>query len=67
MRNYFTVKGYAVNKRGLTKGISYDVFAEDAVKAREMAVKCAERDGFSYIRITRTLPSASPMEGVFHA
>lgn len=58
MRNYFVVKGYAVSRRGLTKGFCYEVLAENADNAHEKAIKCAENDGYSFIRITFTLNAA---------
>lgn len=58
MRNFFIVKGYAVSRRGLTKGFCYEFLAKNADNAHEKAVKCAENDECSFIRIIFTLNAA---------
>jgi hypothetical protein len=55
MRKYFQVSGYAVNKRGNTVGIFYDVQSTSAKQAIIKAEKHAEEEGFRYIRLTRTI------------
>jgi len=55
MLKYFQVSGYAVNKRGNTIGIFYDVQSADGQQAVIEAEKRAEEDGFRYIRLTRTI------------
>lgn len=55
MLKYFQVSGYAVNKRGNTIGIFYDVHSADDQQAIIEAEKRAEEDGFRYIRLTRTI------------
>ncbi|EEW0651686.1 hypothetical protein J5K60_001829 [Escherichia coli] len=52
MRNYFRVTGYAVNKRGLTVGIHYDITASRAREAISHATLQAQRDGLTHVRIT---------------
>jgi hypothetical protein len=34
MRNYFRITGYAVNKRGLTVGIGYQLISSDTKQQR---------------------------------
>lgn len=53
MRNYFRITGYAVNKRGLTVGIGYQLTSSDTKTATAHAVLQAQREGLSYVRITR--------------
>ncbi len=53
MRNYFRITGYAVNKRGLTVGISYDITSLDTRTAKAHAMLQAQRDGLIHIRILR--------------
>lgn len=53
MRNYFRITGYAVNKRGLTVGISYDIISSDTRTAKAHAMLQAQRDGLIHIRILR--------------
>lgn len=53
MRNYFRITGYAVNKRGLTVGIRYEVTSTDVKAATAHAMLQAQREGFSHVRITR--------------
>lgn len=55
MLKYFRVSGYAVNKRGNTIGIFYDVQSTSAKRATIKAEKNAVEDGFRYIRLTRTI------------
>lgn len=38
MRNYFRITGYAVNKRGLTVGIGYQLTSSDTKTAMAHAV-----------------------------
>lgn len=53
MRNYFRITGYAVNKRGLTVGIGYQLISSDTKTAMAHAVIQAQREGLSHVRITR--------------
>ncbi|WP_436799169.1 ash family protein [Klebsiella oxytoca] len=53
MRNYFRITGYAVNKRGLTVGIGYDITSSDTKAAKAHAMLQAQRDGLVHIRILR--------------
>ncbi|WP_458452703.1 ash family protein [Klebsiella variicola] len=53
MRNYFRITGYAVNKRGLTVGIGYQLISSDTKTATTHAVLQAQREGLSHVRITR--------------
>ncbi|QDI07471.1 putative phage-encoded protein [Klebsiella electrica] len=53
MRNYFRITGYAVNKRGLTVGIGYQLISSDTKTATAHAVLQAHREGLSHVRITR--------------
>ncbi|WP_445614907.1 ash family protein, partial [Klebsiella pneumoniae] len=53
MRNYFRITGYAVNKRGLTVGIGYQLTSSDTKTATAHAVLQAQREGLSHVRITR--------------
>ena len=53
MRNYFRITGYAVNKRGLTVGIGYDITSSDTKAAKAHAMLQAQRDGLIHIRILR--------------
>lgn len=53
MRNYFRITGYAVNKRGLTVGIGYEITSSDTRTAKAHALLQAQREGLSEVRITR--------------
>ena len=53
MRNYFRITCYAVNKRGLTVGIGYQLISSDTKTATAHAVLQAQREGLSHVRITR--------------
>jgi len=53
MRNNFRITGYAVNKRGLTVGIGYQLISSDTKTATAHAVLQAQREGLSHVRITR--------------
>ncbi len=53
MRNNFRITGYAVNKRGLTVGIGYQLTSSDTKTAMAYAVLQAQREGLSHVRITR--------------
>ncbi|EQC0068482.1 hypothetical protein ACY0L0_002899 [Serratia marcescens] len=55
MLKYFQVSGYAVNKRGNTIGIFYDVQSTSAEQAIIKVEQNAIEDGFRYIRLTRTI------------
>lgn len=53
MRNNFRITGYAVNKRGLTVGIGYQLTSSDTKTAMAHAVLQAQREGLCHVRITR--------------
>lgn len=53
MRNYFRITGYAVNKRGLTVGIGYEITSSDTRTPKAHALLQAQREGLSEVRITR--------------
>jgi hypothetical protein len=55
MTKSFYVCGYAVNKRGNTVGIHYDVQTIDEQQAIIQAEKQAQDDGFRYICLTRVI------------
>lgn len=52
----FRVSGYAVNKRGLTKGFSYPVEAEDAPTARSAAFGLLQKQGMIFPRVLNVIP-----------
>lgn len=52
----FRVSGYAVNKRGLTKGFSYPVEAEDAPTARSAAFDLALKKGMTFPHVLNVIP-----------
>lgn len=52
----FKVTGYAVNKRGLTIGIAYQVEAEDTPTARNAGLSVALTKGMTYPRVLRVIP-----------
>ncbi|EAN2024568.1 hypothetical protein OML00_001910 [Salmonella enterica] len=51
MLKVFQCDGYAVNKRGLTKGVHYTVTAMSNVSAAALAARLAEKEGYSFINI----------------
>lgn len=55
MMNLYKATGYAVNKNGLTVGISYQVEAEDVTTARNAALGQAMNNGMTYPRILRVV------------
>lgn len=52
----FNVTGYAVNKRGLTVGVAYQVEATDDHTARSAALSTALTKGLTYPRMLRAVP-----------
>lgn len=54
MRNHFDVRGYAVNKRGLTVGVAYQIVSSDVKHATAHAMSRAQQEGFTHIRINYT-------------
>ncbi|WP_208950987.1 hypothetical protein [Rahnella sp. ChDrAdgB13] len=52
MVKIFRVTGYAVNRRGHTVGIQYDVIAESAEPATDGALHSAIAEGYCLIRFT---------------
>lgn len=53
MRNHFHITGYAVNKRGLTVGIRYEVTSSDTKAATAHAMLQAQNEGLTHVRISR--------------
>ncbi|EEB7813088.1 hypothetical protein GLY66_17495 [Salmonella enterica] len=51
MLKVFQCDGYAVNNRGLTKGIHYTVTAMSSASATALAMHQATKEGYSFIRI----------------
>lgn len=51
----FNVTGYAVNKRGLTVGVVYQVEAIDAPTARNAGLSVALTKGMTYPRVLRVI------------
>lgn len=49
----FHISGFAVNKRGNTVGVRYDVHASSLVKAKQAADEKAHEEGYSHLKITR--------------
>ncbi|EHG6845425.1 hypothetical protein I9E57_001389 [Salmonella enterica] len=56
MMSLFNVTGYAVNKRGLTVGVAYQVEATDDHTARSAALSTALAKGLTYPRMLRAVP-----------
>ncbi|MBT0731284.1 hypothetical protein [Rosenbergiella nectarea] len=54
MRNYFKVTGHATNKLGSTVAINYQIFSSDIRYATAHAMKQAQQEGFTQVRITKT-------------
>lgn len=54
MVKIFRVTGYAVNKRGHTVGVQYDVIADNAKSATDGALHSAIAEGYCLIRFTRS-------------
>ncbi|EIB8949429.1 hypothetical protein K9P82_001756 [Salmonella enterica] len=54
----FMTHGRAVNKRGLTTGIHYEVQATSRTEAVNAEIQAAERDGYSYVHITAVMEVA---------
>ncbi|EGG5219861.1 hypothetical protein HJ628_004487 [Salmonella enterica] len=52
----FNVTGYAVNKRGLTVGVAYQVEATDDHTARSAALSTTLAKGLTYPRMLRAVP-----------
>lgn len=52
----FNVTGYAVNKRGLTVGVAYQVEATDDHTAHGAALSTALAKGLTYPRMLRAVP-----------
>lgn len=53
MRNYLRITGYAINKRGLTVGIGYEITSSDTRTAKAHALLQSQREGLSHVRILR--------------
>ncbi|EDT3043866.1 hypothetical protein S539_001360 [Salmonella enterica subsp. enterica serovar 6,7:k:-] len=56
MMSLFNVTGYAVNKRGLTVGVAYQVEATDDHTARSAALSTALAKGLTYPRMLHAVP-----------
>jgi hypothetical protein len=55
MLKTFQVSGYAVNKRGNTVGVRFDVRASSIDKARQAAAEQASAEGYQYPRLVRAV------------
>ncbi|EEH6710929.1 hypothetical protein GZ367_003578 [Salmonella enterica] len=51
MLKVFQCDGWAVNKRGLTKGVHYTVTAMNSASAAALAAHQATKEGYSFIKI----------------
>lgn len=51
MLKTFCIAGYAVNKRGNTLGIQFNINADTSAAAVEQAKQQATQDGYSHIRL----------------
>lgn len=51
MLKVFQCDGWAVNKRGLTKGVHYTVTAVSSASAMALAMHQAAKEGYSFIKI----------------
>ncbi|EHR8084316.1 hypothetical protein KUP86_000865 [Salmonella enterica] len=51
MLKVFQCDGWAVNKRGLTKGVHYTVTAMNHTSATALATHQAAKEGYSFIKI----------------
>ncbi|EBD4136918.1 hypothetical protein CS699_24155 [Salmonella enterica] len=58
MLKIFHVSGYAVNRRGNTTGIHYDVRAVSIDKAKQAATTQALADGWQHPRLIRVIARA---------
>ncbi|EDR3804801.1 hypothetical protein GPB36_001015 [Salmonella enterica] len=58
MLKMFKVSGYAVNRRGNTTGIHYDVRATSIDKAKQAATTQALADGWKFPRLLRVVMQA---------
>ncbi|EEJ8448073.1 hypothetical protein GVB59_002872 [Salmonella enterica] len=58
MIKHFHVSGYAVDRRGNTRGIHYDVRARNPDKAKEAAAAQALAGGWKYPRLLRVTAQA---------
>lgn len=59
MRNHFHITGYGVNKRGLTVGINYRLISSSTREATAHAMRQAQSESLSHIRITRVMEVAA--------
>lgn len=59
----FQVSGYAVNKRGNTVGVRFDVQASNIDEARQAAAKQASTEGYNYPRLVRAI-ALRPLPGI---
>lgn len=55
MLKTFQVAGYAVNKRGNTVAVRYDVQASNVIQAKQVAEQVAAEKGFTYPRLTSAI------------
>ncbi|EEJ3968722.1 hypothetical protein BBL60_002445 [Salmonella enterica subsp. enterica serovar Gatuni] len=51
MLKVFQCDGWAVNKRGLTKGVHYTVTAMSSASAAALATHQTTKEGYSFIKI----------------
>lgn len=55
MLKTFQVSGYAVNKRGNTVAVRYDVQASNVTQAKQAAEQTAAEQGFTYPHLTSAI------------
>jgi hypothetical protein len=55
MAKTFSVTGYAVNKRGNTVGVQYDVQATSTEQAMVSALRLATEEGYRFVRLTSAI------------
>lgn len=49
----FRISGYAVNKRGLTVGINFNLLSASAREATTKAMNQAQHGGYTHVRINQ--------------
>ncbi|WP_413535749.1 hypothetical protein [Rahnella inusitata] len=49
----FRISGYAVNKRGLTVGINFNLLSASAREATAKAMNQAQHDSYTHVRINQ--------------
>ncbi|MCY1697547.1 hypothetical protein OVA10_05585 [Lelliottia sp. SL45] len=56
MLNYFHIKGYGVNKRGLTIGINYLIASSNMREAKSHAMNKAQCEGLTSVALPASFP-----------